>query len=435
MGIEKVAFTTLGCKVNQYESEAMKSLFLEADYEVTEFDKYADVYVINTCTVTHLGNRKSRQMIRRAINNNPQAVVAVVGCYAQTAPGEVLEIPGVSLVIGTKDRNKIVELVHQAKASGEQINAVGNIMEAEEFEELTVVDKEQRTRAFLKIQEGCNNFCSYCIIPYARGPLRSRQPEKVLEEAENLVKSGFKELVITGICTGTYGKDLGNITLAGLVAQIGKIPGLERLRLGSLEPTDITPELVEVIRETPTICNHLHIPLQSGSDRILAAMNRNYLTNEYYKLIAYLRYSIPDLAVTTDVIVGFPGEKEEDFLIGKNFISRMEFANLHVFKYSPRAGTKAAEMSDQVDNAVKELRSKELIELAQRLQQEFAESYLEEEVQVLAEVQSKEYPEFWEGLTSNYLRVLFKGEGIVQGNIYSIKLEDWVEGKLYGELI
>ncbi|MDA8212688.1 MAG: tRNA (N(6)-L-threonylcarbamoyladenosine(37)-C(2))-methylthiotransferase MtaB [Clostridia bacterium] len=446
----RVAFTTLGCKVNQYESEALKSLFHQNGYQVVDFAEQADVYVINTCTVTHLGNRKSRQMIRRAVNSNPDAVVAVTGCYAQTAPGEVLAIPGVDLVIGTSDRRRIVELVEEARKSQEPINAVRNIMEAGEFEEISVLESEHRTRAFIKIQEGCNNYCSYCIIPFARGPLRSRKPERVIEEAERLCTAGFQEIVLTGICIGTYGRDLGQvISLAGLVRKLIEIPGLTRLRLGSVEPTDITPDLVEVVADSPQVCKHLHIPLQSGSDVTLQAMNRRYNTMEYAKLVGYLRYMIPDLAVTTDVIVGFPGEEEEHFLHTLEFVEEMEFAALHVFKYSTRKGTASAELPDNVPPELKESRSRQLIKLGKDNAREFARNFIGQTMDVLVEQRVDDaalgdYPDagaansgesLYEGLTGNYLRVIFKAREQDRGCLVKVALEGFQQDALRGCII
>ncbi len=483
MGQPKVAFATLGCKVNQYESEAIKSLFLEQGYQIVDFADPADVYVINTCTVTHLGNRKSRQMIRRATNTSPEAVVAVTGCYAQTAPGEVLAIPVVNLVIGTCDRGQIVDLVEKAKAGQAPINAVRNIMEAEDFEEISVLKSEQRTRAFVKIQEGCNNFCSYCIIPFARGPLRSRQPERVVAEVERLVRAGFKEIVLTGICIGAYGRDLleknteadallptweEELTLAGLVRSLVQIPDLVRLRLGSVEPTDITPDLVAVLADYPQVCKHLHIPLQSGSDITLKAMNRRYNTMEYAKLLGYLRYMIPDLAITTDVIAGFPGEEEEaHFLHTLEFVEKMEFAALHVFKYSPRKGTTAAEQPDSVPAEVKEHRSNRLIELGNQAARDFACKFLGQTLEViveqkankvttteLTEVTTSVYPgvadldqpdvatpgqsdnqNIYEGLAGNYLRILFPAEQPERGQLVKVLLKNYYQDALWGEIV
>jgi len=419
----KVAITTLGCKVNQYESAALADLFRDRGYQVVDFDEAADVYIINTCTVTHLGNRKSRQMIRRAVKANPEAVVAVTGCYAQTSPGEVLAIPGVSLVVGTRDRQRIVDLAEEAKRSQTPINAVANIMEAGEFEDLQLTTYEGRTRAFIKIQEGCNNYCSYCIIPYARGPLRSRPPGKVIAEAQKLAAQGFQEIVLTGICTGTYGRDLeGEINLAGLLEQLVAIKGLRRLRLSSIEPTDITRGLLEVIAGSPVICRHLHIPLQSGSDRVLQSMNRHYTTEEYCQLIEYIRFLIPGVAITTDIITGFPGETDDDFACTMDFVEEMEFANIHVFKYSPRQGTKAAELANQVAPRVKEERSRRLMELAARSAREFAAGFVGEIMEILVENTHQAGTDLYEGLSDNYLRVTFPGDPSLPGTFVDVKI-------------
>ncbi|MDA8233716.1 MAG: tRNA (N(6)-L-threonylcarbamoyladenosine(37)-C(2))-methylthiotransferase MtaB [Clostridia bacterium] len=429
----RVAVTTLGCKVNQYESAALMDLFREQGYVVVDFADLADVYIINTCTVTHLGNRKSRQMIRRAVKTNPEAVVAVTGCYAQTSPGEVLAIPGVNLVVGTKDRRRIVELVEEAKKSQAPLNAVTNIMEAKEFEDLQLVSYEGRTRAFIKIQEGCNNYCSYCIIPYARGPLRSRPPEKVVAEAENLVAQGFREIVLTGICTGTYGRDLGgDANLAGLLAQLSQVDGLRRLRLSSIEPTDITPGLLEVIADSPVICRHLHIPLQSGSDAVLRAMNRKYTTEEYEQLIGYIRFLIPGVAITTDIITGFPGERDEDFRTTMGFVEEVDFSDIHVFKYSPRQGTKAAEMANQVPSGIKDDRSQQLIQLAARKAREFAAGFIAQTMEVLVENTYQDDLTRWEGLTDNYLRVVFPGSPGLKGDFLDIKITGQDDVILHG---
>ncbi|HEX3033028.1 MAG TPA: tRNA (N(6)-L-threonylcarbamoyladenosine(37)-C(2))-methylthiotransferase MtaB, partial [Bacillota bacterium] len=415
--------------------------------QVVDFNEPADVYVINTCTVTHLGNRKSRQMIRRAVAGNENAVVAVTGCYAQTEPGEVLNIPGVSLVIGTADRGRIVELVEQAQNNPEPINAIGNIMEAKEFEEIALVHSEHRTRAFIKIQEGCNNYCSFCIIPYARGRLRSRKPERVVEEAARLTDQGFQEIVLTGICMGTYGRDLPGeaITLANLIRRLLEVPGLRRLRLGSVEPTDITPDLVSVIADNAQVCKHLHIPLQSGSDVTLQAMNRHYNTMEYAKLVGYLRYVIPDLAVTTDIIVGFPGEKEEDVEHTLEFVEEVGFAALHVFKYSPRKGTVAAGMSDQVTAQEKDVRSRRLIALGRTQAEMFARSFCGRTLEVIVE-QPVEQPvdqvhedaqgqQYYEGLTGNYLRVVFPAAEELQGKLVRVAIQHFRQGCLQGQIL
>lgn len=419
---KKVAIFTLGCKTNQYESEAMASMFRSHGYESVDFDDEADVYIINTCTVTHLGDRKSRQMIRRAVKKNPDAVIAVTGCYAQTSPGEVLEIPGVDLVIGTRDRDRLVELVEKTGKRAEPLNAVKDIMSYRSFEEMPILDYESRTRAFVKIQEGCNNFCTYCIIPYARGPLRSRSPESIQTEVKKLVDEGFGEIVLTGIHIGAYGAGLDEKTdLADLVVRLALIPGLRRLRLGSVEPLDITPRLIRAVAEIRTVCRHLHIPLQSGDDYILKRMKRKYNTFEFSRLVSAIKGQIPELAVTTDVIVGFPGETEKEFENTYEFIKEMAFSKTHVFKYSPRKGTPAASYPDQVAAGDKDVRSKKLIALDRENQRKFARRFIGETVEVLAEQLVDQENDIWEGLTDNYIRVLFKSDENLKGEFLDVR--------------
>jgi len=421
---KRVAVSTLGCKVNQYESAALAALFRERGYQVVEFGDTADVYVINTCTVTHLSDRKSRQLIRRAAGANPEALIAVTGCYAQTSPGEVLEIPGVDLVIGTRNRAKLVDLVEKAVKGREPVNAVCNYEKDDEFEEIPSHPVGGRTRAFLKIQDGCNNYCTYCIVPYARGPLRSRRPEKVLEAAKELVSAGFKEIVLTGIHTGSYGNDLeGNVTLAGLLSRLAVIPGLSRLRLSSIEPNDITFELVETLSGSPVFCRHLHVPLQSGDDQVLQRMGRRYTIWEYSRLVDILRENIPGLGLTTDVMVGFPGEADEHFNNTYQFIKKISFSRLHVFKYSPRRGTPAYSFPDQVEPSLKEERSRKLIKLGDRLAAGFAASLLGKNLEVLVERQLPEGNGLYEGLTDNYVRAIFSGREGLRGETVMIKVE------------
>jgi len=381
-----VCFVTLGCKVNQTESEAVAQLFREAKYQVVPASEEADVVVVNTCTVTNTGDGKSRRVIRRMIREHPESVVVVMGCYAQTAPGEVLGIEGVDLVLGTQDRMKMLEWIERVKAERKPQNAVHEIWEAEEFEELPQLSEEHRARALLKIQEGCNQFCTYCIIPYARGPLRSRLPEKALAEARRLVEAGHPEIVLTGIHTGYYGQDLGEEwNLARLVRELVKIPGLCRLRLSSIEPMEYTPELIESIVSSEKVCPHLHMPLQSGSDRILTRMNRPYTLDEYRDLLERLRQQIPNLAVTTDIIAGFPGETDDDHASTLEFVKSCSFSGANVFPYSKRKGTPAADYPDQVSKQVKEQRVKDLLLVARASQEEFEHRFIGEPVELLIE--------------------------------------------------
>ncbi|ACV63957.1 RNA modification enzyme, MiaB family [Desulfofarcimen acetoxidans DSM 771] len=423
MKSKTVAVATLGCKVNQYEAAAIVSLFRSKGYSEVDFTEPAGVYVINTCTVTHLSDRKSRQLIRRAVRTNPEAVIAVTGCYAQTSPGELMSLPEVDLVVGTSDRDKIVDLV-EASSKAEKINAVADIEKACFYEELPAPAGQGRVRAYLKIQEGCRNFCSYCIIPYARGPLRSRQPEAVLNEAESLLAAGFKEIVLTGIQTGAYGVDLpAKTSLAAIVEKLLRISGLSRLRLSSIEPNDLSPELIELILHSKIFCPHLHIPLQSGSDRVLKLMRRRYTTEGYAKILNNLREKMPNLAVTTDIMAGFPGETEEDFEQALGFIKDMAFSGMHVFKYSPRRGTPAAGFPQQVDARVKEQRSRRLIALGEQLTENYASKFAGLTLPVLAEQPFSGRGGCWEGLTPNYLRVVFACLENLSGEIIDIKIE------------
>ncbi|GAW93447.1 tRNA (N(6)-L-threonylcarbamoyladenosine(37)-C(2))-methylthiotransferase MtaB [Calderihabitans maritimus] len=434
---KRVGIYVLGCKVNYHEAEAIGSLFKRKGYEVVPFGEKADVYIIHTCTVTHLSDRKSRQMIRKAVRTNPEAVVAVTGCYAQTSPGEVLEIPGVDLVVGTRDRRRIVELVEAASRQEKPLNMVHKLEEIKEFEELPV-DAPDRARAFFKIQEGCNRFCTYCIIPYARGPIRSRSLESTVREVERLVAEGFGEIVLTGIHVGLYGRDLpGNIDLAVLLERLVQIEGLRRLRVSSLDPNDFTPRLLDTITAYPVICPHYHLSLQSGDDEVLRRMNRRYTTEEYRRLVEELRQRRPGCAITTDIIVGFPGETEEQFQNTLLFVEQIGFSGLHVFKYSPRKGTPAARYPEQVSAEEKERRSRQLIQLGKRLAREYAAQFLNRTMEVLVEQEVGTAPRQWTGHTENYLKVVFSApQEDLRGQFVPVRLqevqEDWVRGVMEG---
>ncbi|NLK87656.1 MAG: tRNA (N(6)-L-threonylcarbamoyladenosine(37)-C(2))-methylthiotransferase MtaB [Clostridiaceae bacterium] len=432
--MDKVAFYTLGCKVNQYETEAMAEAFENAGYEIVEFDEAADVYVINTCTVTGLSSRKSRQAIRRAKQLNGSAIVAAVGCYPQTAREEVESIPEVDIVVGTANRLELPRHVEKFRSGGDRISAVGNIMKKHDFEDLKIERYKGRTRAFLKIQEGCSQFCSYCIIPYARGPIRSRPAEDVAEEVRKLSEAGFKEVVLTGIHIASYGKDQGQIRLADLVRIIHGMDGIERIRLGSIEPTMITSDFVSQAAGMEKLCPHYHISLQSGCDETLARMNRKYKTADYKRAVDMLRERIPDVAITTDVMVGFPGETQEEFNKTFEFLEMIRFAKMHVFKYSPRKGTPASTFEDQVDGKVKEYRSARVMELSDRLAFEFNSSYQGREMSVLYEQEVRGSDGLYEGLTPNYIRVLSKADNGIVGNITATKLIRAEKDFMIGEI-
>jgi threonylcarbamoyladenosine tRNA methylthiotransferase MtaB len=428
---KSVAFMTLGCKVNQEESAALEELFRLQGYVVKDFKDQAQVYIINTCTVTHLADRKSRQMIRRATLHHPGSVVAVVGCYAQVAAEEILAIPGVDLVMGTQERGRLVDLVEQTilekggpgEGTGFGLNAVHSMGHTLSFEPLPVPYPRVRTRAFLKIEDGCDQFCSYCIVPFARGPIRSLPPDQVIEDLARLIAAGCREIVLTGVHTSAYGRDLLSETgasaktmgtvqtaapdLTGLLRRISALPGDFRLRLSSLEPVDISHELLQLLSSTPRFCRHLHIPLQSGDDEILYLMRRPYNTEYYRTLFEQASSLMPGVAVAADVMVGFPGESDRHFENTFQFIDSLPFRDLHIFKYSPRPGTVAADLPGQMDPPVKEERSRRLLALAEKKTAVFAARFMGQTLEVLVERRALGIIDYWEGLSDNYLRVFF----------------------------
>ncbi|MGG3943458.1 tRNA (N(6)-L-threonylcarbamoyladenosine(37)-C(2))-methylthiotransferase MtaB [Peribacillus psychrosaccharolyticus] len=420
-----VAFHTLGCKVNHYETEAIWQLFKAEGYERKEYESTADVYVINTCTVTNTGDKKSRQVIRRAIRSNPDAVIAVTGCYAQTSPAEIMAIPGVDIVVGTQDRTKLLGLIEQFKVERQPINGVRNIMKTRVYEELDVPAFTDRTRASLKIQEGCNNFCTFCIIPWARGLMRSRDPQEVLKQAQQLVDAGYKEIVLTGIHTGGYGEDMKDYNLAMLLRDLEEqVHGLKRIRISSIEASQISDEVIEVLANSKKVVPHLHIPIQSGSDTVLKRMRRKYSMDYFADRLVKLHKALPGLAVTSDVIVGFPGETEEEFLETYHFIKDHKFSELHVFPYSKRTGTPAARMGNQVDEEIKNERVHRLITLSDQLAKEYASRYEGEIVEVIPENRFNENQEqgLYEGYTDNYLKVVFPGSEDMIGEVVKVKI-------------
>lgn len=425
MIMPKVAFHTLGCKVNFYETEAMWNLFKNHGYQLVDFEDEADVYIINTCTVTNTGDKKSRQIIRRAVRKNPDAIIAVMGCYAQTSPGEVMNIPGVDIVVGTQDRSRLPEFVAEYQRTRQPINAVRNVMKTREFEELDVPAFAEKTRASLKIQDGCNNFCTFCIIPWARGLSRSRDPQNVLEQARKLVESGYKEIVLTGIHTGGYGEDLENYSLAKLLWDLDKVDGLHRIRISSIEASQITEDVIEVLNASDKICRHLHVPLQAGHDEVLKRMRRKYTTAEYKEKMIRVREALPNLAITTDVIVGFPGETDEMFEAGYQYIRDIGFAELHVFPYSKRTGTPAARMEDQVPEEIKEKRVEKLIALSEELLEQYSRRFIGEVLEVIPEDIYKDAAEggWIVGHADNYLKVAFQGTPDLIGKVCRVRLD------------
>ena len=401
----KFAIYTLGCKVNQADSQSIQELLIKAGYEVVPPEEAADIYIINTCVVTNVGQQKSRQTIRKYIRENPQAIIAVTGCYPQTAITEVEGIPGVALIIGNQDRHKIVELLERYRADKmhEQLNIVNDVNEIKLFEEIPTGTHTDKTRAFLKIQEGCNQFCTYCIIPYARGRLRSRSLDSIKLEVRNLVANGYREIVLLGIHLGAYGKDLQDgTTLVSAIRTALSVPDLSRLRLGSLECIEIEDELIELLANEPRLAKHLHLPLQSGNDNILKKMNRPYTSLEYQQLIETIRNRVPDIAITTDVIVGFPGETETLFLETCNFVESMNFAKIHIFPFSKRKNTPAEKYLNQVNKEEKHKRVKQLTAIDQIAQKEFLHRNLNKVQEVLFEQEKEGYAS---GYTSNYIRI------------------------------
>lgn len=431
--MKKIAFTTLGCKVNMYDTEAMMELFSEKGYEIVDFEGYADIYIINTCTVTNFGDKKSRQIIRRAKRNNSNAIVVAAGCYAQVASKELEDIEGINIILGTKDRQRVVDIIESYDFSEGVRNCVTNIMEEKEFEPLKISKLTNRTRAYIKIQEGCNRYCSYCIIPYARGPVRSRKPEEVISEVKRLAENGFKEIVLTGIHVASYGIDLGNITLADIIERVCETEGIERVRFSSMEPKAITDEFVQRMANQPKVCQHYHLSLQSGCDRTLKRMNRRYTSEEYFEACQKLRAAFPDVAVTTDIIVGFPAESDEDFNQCREFAKKVRLAKIHVFPYSPKKGTPAAKMPEQIAPDVKNQRSKEMLAISKELNYEFMNKYIDKEIQVLFETRDKDG--YFEGHTSNYIKVLVKTDKDLSNQLVNVKIREIKEEEtVYGEI-
>ena len=465
----KIAFHTLGCKVNQYETQALKEKFLQRGYEIANEGDYADIYVINTCTVTGLSDRKSRQYIRRVKKINPDSITAVIGCFAQVSPEEAKSIEGVNIVAGTNEKNNLPEYIEDyIKGNGcassslcsllsvlpsqASLGQKGNGVECyiKDFEELTeyedtgiITSMDSRTRAYIKIQEGCDQFCSYCIIPYARGAVRSRAKADIIKEAESLIEKGFKELVLTGINTALYGMEQGYkkedrdevYGIEIIVKAINELPGDFRIRLGSLEPNVINAAYVKRLLKYKRLCPHMHLSLQSGSDRILRLMNRNYDSSDYMELINTLKRHDKGYGITTDIIVGFPGETEEDFKDSINIVKGAGLCKVHVFKYSKREGTKAANMKDHLSPEVKSRRSAELIKVAEEVSGQFFVKNLGTSRTVLIE-QYNERTGYLEGMSENYIKVYCQGDKILCNRFVNVELinlyKDGVKGKIKG---
>ena len=431
--MKKVASHALGCKVNQYESEAIAELFAQKGYEIVDIDEWADIYIINTCTVTNFGDKKSRQLIRKVKRQNPEAVVAAIGCYAQTAPEEIKNIEGVNLIIGTKGRKDIVDLVESYVPEMGVVSTVGQIAKEREFEHLTISKLADRTRAYLKIQDGCSQFCSYCIIPYARGPIRSRDPEDIMDEVKVLAENGFKEIILTGIHVASYGKDLKGVTLLDVIKRVQEQEGIERIRFSSVEPNIVTEEFASELSKLNKVCDHFHLSLQSGCDRTLKRMNRKYDAAGYERAVEILRKYFPNVAITTDIIAGFPDETDEDFEKSLEFAKKIGFAKIHSFPYSPKRGTPAAVMPNQILNAVKNERTSRLIEASDRMADEFIKSFEGRVMPVLYEREIEH--NIYEGYTTNYIRVLSESSENIKNKILDTEIVSSEDEKAIGRIL
>lgn len=432
--MNKVAFVTLGCKTNQYETDALMDIFYKNRYEVVDFDDFSDVYVINTCTVTNVSDKKSRQMIRRAKKSNPDGLVVVVGCYAQISPDEVSAIEDVDIVIGTDSRSAIISYIEDYKAglTDKPYVIVEDIMKIKVFEEMSVSSITTHTRAFIKIQEGCNQYCTYCIIPYARGHVRSRSLQHILDEIEALTHKGYVEFVLTGIHIGSYGLDLDGVSVIDLLEAIQKLEGVQRMRLGSVEPRLISEDFIRRIKPLDKLCDHFHLSLQSGSDSVLKRMNRKYSAEAFSTAVDRLRNLYGKPSLTTDIIVGFPGETDAEFEETMAFVRHIKFSEIHVFQFSKREGTPAATMTDQVDPAIKKVRSEQLITLAHQLGDDYKKSFIGDEIELL--IEERKGTECT-GHSKNYLKLsVLDPENIAkQGEVYTVIVKEVENEKIISQ--
>lgn len=418
-----VSFITLGCKVNQFETEAMTELLEHEGFEVLHNDENSDIFIINTCAVTKESDRKSRQFINKAKRMNPNALVVAVGCSVQLNSDTLMKDTSVDVVIGTKNKGSIAEIIKDKLNNIEHKNAIDKFRGKESFEELKISTVHDKTRANIKIQDGCSQFCSYCIIPYVRGPIRSRNHDDIIEEVKRIASNGYKEVVINGIHISSYGaENKEHDALISLIEDINNIDGIERIRLGSLEPNIITENFMMRLSKLEKACDHFHLSLQSGSDSVLERMNRKYTSSQYKNNVETIRKYMPDAGITTDIIVGFPGETDEEFKETYEFVRDIRFSRIHVFKYSIREGTKAAEMKDQIDDRIKSSRSKTLIELGEKLQHEFMTKFFGRDLDVLVETEKNE--NLYEGYTSNYLKVLIKSDINIKSQLINVKIKD-----------
>lgn len=428
---KKVALHNLGCKVNAYETEAMRELLIKGGYDIVSFDEVADIYIINTCTVTNIADRKSRQMLHKAKKLNEDAIIVAAGCYAQAATEDLEKDDAIDIIVGNDMKNDIVNIIENYIEKA--VLDINDTKVHREFEELNIESMEEHTRAYIKIQDGCNQFCTYCIIPYARGRIRSRRPDNIIKEVERLTEKGYKEVVLTGIHLSSYGMDMKeeNISLINVIKDLGKNNKIKRIRLGSLEPKIITREFMEELKTIEAFCPHFHLSLQSGCDETLKRMNRKYTTEEYYKGCALIREYYSDAAITTDVIVGFPGETEEEFASTKEFLGRIKFSSMHIFKYSKREGTKAAVMDNQVRDDIKGIRSDELIKLSSKLQRDYINSFVGKTVEVLFEEKTViDNRQYYVGHTKEYVKVAVITEDDLANKILPVKVKSLINNEI-----
>lgn len=429
---EKVKFITLGCKVNQYETNAMAQKFIEKGYKLVENDEKANIYIINTCTVTNMSDKKSRQMLRKVKEQNKNAVVVAIGCYAQVAKQELEKISEIDIVLGNNEKAQIIKYVEEFIKKNKKQKEIEDVMTTKEFVDFGDITFTEKTRAVIKIQDGCDRFCSYCIIPYARGRVRSRKPENIKSEISKISEKGIKEVVITGIHIASYGKDFKeNYRLIDLLEEINNIQGIQRIRLGSIEPLLITKEFTERLKKLEKICHHFHLSLQSGCNETLKRMNRRYTIEQFKTIAKLLRDTYNDVNLTTDIIVGFPGETEEEFNKTYEFLKQIKFYKMHIFKYSPRKGTKASIMENQINGETKEKRSKKLIELSNKNQLEYNNQYIGKKIEVLFE---EEKNGIYEGHTQNYIMVKYKTKEKLENKIKEIKCKTAKEDHIMAEL-
>lgn len=429
--MKKVALHNLGCKVNSYEIDVMQQMLQKSGYEIVTFEQKADIYIVNTCSVTSIADRKSRQMLHKAKKNNPDSIVIAVGCYVQTGTEDILKDEGIDLAIGNNKKKDLVSIIEQFLKEKEMHSenktlhdtTIIDINHTKEYEEMTLEQTAEHTRAYIKIQDGCNQFCTYCIIPYARGRVRSRKKEDIIEEIKGLVKRGYKEVVLTGIHISSYGTDFGQASLLDLVQSIHDIEGLHRIRLGSLEPRIVTEEFATELSKLSKVCPHFHLSLQSGSLNTLKRMNRHYTPSEYLKGVEKLRKAFDNPAITTDVIVGFPGETEEEFEETRKFLEEINLYEMHIFKYSIRKGTIAAKMPDQIPDPVKAIRSDVLLEMEERQSMEYRKTYIGKEVSVLFEEEKKILGDSYQiGHTPQYVKVALKTKENLSNQILTGKV-------------